>query len=189
VVTASNGGTQVLFDGAIAAPLLYTGATQVNTVIPSAVAGHSSTQVVVTYQGAQSAPVTLTLSAAAPGIFTANGSGTGQAATVNQDGSLNGPANPAAGGSAVVFYATGIGITSPCVDGQTYQSNFPMATLNVIAGVAKEGAQVLYAAPYLVSGVAQINIVVPSDAPTGALPLTLLVNGEFSPPGVTIAVK
>lgn len=190
VVTNSNGGTQILFDG-IAAPELYTGATQINTAIPCSVAGKASTQMVVQYLGASSSPYTVPLSIAAPGIFTANGTGSGQAVVLNQDYSLNGPANPAARGSAVSFYATGIGPTSPCVDGQTYQSNFPLATLPVVAGVGNLGAQVLYAgqAPYFMTGVDQINIVIPSGSPTGSVALSLLVNGVFSPPGVTIAVK
>lgn len=189
-VTNSDGGTQVLFDG-VAAPILYTSATQINTAIPCSVAGKASTQMVVQYLGASSSPFTVPLSAAAPGIFTINGSGSGEAVVLNQDYTLNGPSNPAARGSAVSFYATGIGPTSPCVDGQTYQANFPLATLPVIAGVGNLGAQVLYAgqAPYFMTGVDQINIVVPSASPTGSVPLSLLVNGIFSPPGVTIAVK
>ena len=39
------------------------------------------------------------------------------------------------------------------------------------------------------SGVAQINITIPNDAPTGVVPLTLLVGGIFSPPGVTLIVQ
>jgi uncharacterized protein (TIGR03437 family) len=190
VVTNSNGGTQVLFNG-VAAPILYTDATQVNTAIPCSLAGQSSTQVVVTYQGAQSAPITLPLSLAAPGIFTLNSAGTGEGVIWNQDNSLNSPSNPAARGSAVGFYATGIGVTSPCVDGQIYQSSFPTATLPVTVGVGSVGAQILYAgqAPDLMTGVAQINITIPTGAPTGVVPLTLLVGGVFSPSGVTIAVK
>src|ERR1035437_248802 len=65
VVTNSNGGTQVLFDG-IAAPILYTSATQVNTAIPCSAAGKASTQMVVQYLGAPSAPFAVPLSPAAP---------------------------------------------------------------------------------------------------------------------------
>jgi uncharacterized protein (TIGR03437 family) len=191
-VTTSNAGTQVMFDGTTIAPILYTSAGQVNAVVPCDLAGRASTEVTVLYEGAQSAAVTLPLSAAAPGIFTVNGSGQGQAAVLNQDSSLNGPSNPAARGSVAIFYATGVGVTSPCVDGQTYTSNFPVPTLPVVVGVGNIGASVLYAgqAPDLVSGVAQVNFVVPSDASTGgAVPLTLEVGGIFSPSGVTIAVK
>lgn len=188
-VTTTNSGTQALFDG-VAAPILFTSATQVNAVIPCSVAGHTSTQMVVQYMGAQSAPLTVALSPAAPGIFTDNGSGTGQGAVLNQDYSLNSPSNPAARGSFVSIYASGIGPTAPCVDGQIYQSNFPTATLPVIVGVGSTGAHVLYAgqAPDLVSGVAQFTVVIPDNA-TGVLPLTLVVDGIFSKPGVTIAVK
>jgi uncharacterized protein (TIGR03437 family) len=189
-VTNSNNGTRVLFDGT-AAPILYTSAGQVNTVIPCEVTGKSSSQMVVEYLGARSAPMTVPLSPAAPGIFTANGSGQGQAAALNQDNSLNGSSNPAPRGSVVTFYATGVGPTSPCVDGATYQTNFPTLTLPVIVGVGNSGAQVMYSgqAPGLVSGVAQFNVVIPTDATPGVLPLTLVVGGIFSPPGVTIAVK
>jgi uncharacterized protein (TIGR03437 family) len=90
----------------------------------------------------------------------------------------------------VSIYATGAGPTSPCVDGQIYQSNFPTLTLPAIVGVGKTGAHVLYEgqAPDLVSGISQFTVVIPENA-TGVLPLTLVVDGVFSPPGVTIAVK
>jgi uncharacterized protein (TIGR03437 family) len=190
VVTNANSGAQVLFDGT-AAPILYTSAGQVNAAIPCSVAGKSSTQLVIQYMGAQSPPLTVALGPAAPGIFTADGSGKGQAAALNQDNSFNSLSNPAPRGSVVTFYATGVGATSPCVDGQVYQSNFPTLTLPVIVGVGSSGAQVKYSgqAPDLVSGVAQFNIVIPSDAPPGIVSLTLVVGGVFSPSGVTISVK
>jgi uncharacterized protein (TIGR03437 family) len=146
---------------------------------------------VVEYMGAQSAPVTVLLGPAAPGIFTADGSGQGQAAALNQDNSFNGPSNPTPRGSILTFYATGVGATSPCVDGQVYQSNFPTIPLPVVVGVSGSGAHVDYAGqtPDLVSGVAQFDIVIPSDATAGVVPLTLVVGGVFSTPGVTIAVK
>jgi uncharacterized protein (TIGR03437 family) len=189
-VTTSNAGTTVLFDN-VPAPILYAGASQVNTAIPCSLAGQISTNVTVAYQGAQSRSVTIPLSIAAPGIFTLNGTGTGEAAVVNQDYTLNGPSNPAARGSAIAIYATGIGATSPCIDGQIYQSGFPGATLPVSVGVGSFGAQVLYSgqAPGLVSGVAQINVLIPNDAPIGAVPLTISVGGTLSPSGPTINVK
>ena len=188
-MTTTNSGTQVLFDG-VAAPILFTSATQVNAVIPCSVAGHKSTQMVVEYMGAQSVPLTVALSPAAPGIFTDNGSGTGQGAVLNEDYSLNSPSNPAARGSFVSIYATGVGPTSPCVDGQIYKSDFPTLTLPAIVGVGRTGAHVLYEgqAPDLVSGIAQFTVVIPDNA-TGVLPLTLVVGGIYSTPGVTIAVK
>jgi uncharacterized protein (TIGR03437 family) len=66
-----------------------------------------------------------------------------------------------------------------------------MFSVPVIVGVANIGTDVLYAgqAPYLVPGVAQINFVIPSDSPTGVVPLNMEMRGVFSPAGVTIAVK
>jgi uncharacterized protein (TIGR03437 family) len=51
--------------------------------------------------------------ASKPGIFTLNGSGSGQAAVLNQDGSINSPRNPADPGSVVSLFLTGTGQTSP----------------------------------------------------------------------------
>ena len=52
-VTNSLAGTQVLFDG-VAAPMIYTLDGQVSAVVPYGVAGKTSTQVQVQYQGAVS---------------------------------------------------------------------------------------------------------------------------------------
>lgn len=46
-----------------------------------------------------------------PGFFTANAAGTGPVAATNSDGTVNGPSNPAARGSTVTFYLTGLGPT------------------------------------------------------------------------------
>ena len=48
-----------------------------------------------------------------PGIFTATGTGQGQAAVLNQDGTYNSPSNPAPRGSVIVFYAVGAGAMTP----------------------------------------------------------------------------
>jgi uncharacterized protein (TIGR03437 family) len=188
-VTTSAGGTQVSFDG-LPAPVLYSGANQVNTVIPCSVAGHASTKVVVTYQGSASAPVTIPLSAAAPGLFTIDGK---QGAILNQDYSVNGPANPAAPGSTVILYATGLGKTSPaCLDGKIYTDTLPAPVLTVTATVGSANAQVQYAgqAPGIVSGVAQINVVIPAATPADPAVPVAIASGRFSSQsGVTLAVK
>jgi hypothetical protein len=87
------GGTQVLFDG-IAAPILFARTDVVNTAIPCALAGHASTEMTVEYLGPQSTPFTLTLTDAAPGVFTQDASGRGPAVILNQGYSENSPANP-----------------------------------------------------------------------------------------------
>jgi uncharacterized protein (TIGR03437 family) len=191
-VTTSAGGTQVTFDG-VPGPILYAGANQINTIIPCGVAGHASTSAVVTFSGASSTPVSIPLSDAAPGIFTLKSGGAGQGAILNEDYSVNGPSNPAAHGSTVIVYATGLGKTSPgCIDGEIYNDTLPAPVLAVTAKVGGVSAQVAYGAqaPGIVSGVAQVNLVIPADAPTGsAVPLTILSGTFSSQPGVTLAIK
>jgi uncharacterized protein (TIGR03437 family) len=61
----------------------------------------------------------------------------------------------------------------------------------VAVGLGGLGAQVLYAgqAPSLVSGDAHINFSTPAEAPTGAVPVALVVGGISGPSGVTISIK
>lgn len=76
--------------------------------------------------------------------------------------------------------------------------NLPDYSLNGPNNPAPRGSEVFFyatglgamgQAPDLMSGVAQVNILIPNDATTGVVPLTLVVNGVFSPSGVTISVK
>ncbi len=89
----------VTFNG-IAATLLYTSATQINLQVPAALLGQSSAQMTVTVDGLSSQPQTVRLSPMSPGIF-ANG-------ILNQDNSVNSATNPAAGGSLIQVFATGL---------------------------------------------------------------------------------
>jgi uncharacterized protein (TIGR03437 family) len=117
--------------------------------------------------------------------------GTGQAAVVNQDGTVNSAANPAARGSVISIYATGEGQTSPAsVTGSVTKA--PNATLaNVSFNIGGVGAVVQYAgsAPGDVAGVSQVNAVVPASVSPGTQAVVLTVGGVGSQAGVTIAVK
>ena len=110
-------GTRILFNGT-AAPLLYVSATQSSAIVPYGVADKPAVVVETEYQGVRSDPLTLPVASARPGIFAQNGSGSGQGAILNEDGTFNSPDNPAARGSIVVLYVTGEGLTDPAgVDG------------------------------------------------------------------------
>src|ERR1017187_6640603 len=87
-------GTQVLFDG-IAAPMVYASAGQTSAIVPYEVATKASTQVTVAYQGATSPAQTLAVVPVQLGLFSANASGQGQGAILNQDNSINSASNPA----------------------------------------------------------------------------------------------
>jgi uncharacterized protein (TIGR03437 family) len=184
-------GTRVLFDGQ-AAPLIYVSANQVSAVVPYALAGKPTTQLQIEYNGNQSTPAVLQVAGAAPGLFTADSSGKGQGAILNQDTSLNSPKTPATRGSIVVLYATGEGQTTPPgVDGKIAQSTLPKPNLSVSARIGGIDAEVLYAgaAPGLAAGVLQANLRIPMDVAVGdAVPIVLVVGGIASQPGVTLAV-
>src|SRR5690606_38918967 len=58
---------------------------------------------------------TIAVATASPGIFTASQNGQGAALALNQDGTVNGPSNPAPRGSVVTFFGTGQGPTNPVI--------------------------------------------------------------------------
>ncbi len=192
--------TRVLFDG-IAAPLLFVRADQVNAVAPFALAGKSSTQVQIEYAGAKTAARTIPVTGAAPGIFTVDSSGSGQAAALNEDGSYNTPANPARAGSVVVLFATGAGKLDPVPeDGRVVRGALPQ-TAPAMAYVGYCPAEVLYSgsAPDLIAGAIQVNLRIPEAAPppapagatcgSGNVPVILLFGGAPSQGTVTISVR
>jgi uncharacterized protein (TIGR03437 family) len=191
-VTSLIGDTQVMFDG-VPAPMVWASAGQINAVAPFRLSSQT-TQVQVQYQGQISDTFEVPVAASAPGIFSLDSSGSGQAAALNQDGSVNGSANPAPAGSVVVLYATGVGLFSPpLADGSVVGADtLPVPLLPVYVDVAGSPAKVLYAggAPGAVAGVLQVNLEVPAGTPaSAATPVSLRVGDGASQPGITIATK
>jgi uncharacterized protein (TIGR03437 family) len=147
----------------------------------------------VEYQGVLSAPLVLDVARAAPGIFTMNKSGSGQGAILNQDGSVNGPDNPAPRGSVVSVYGTGEGQTAPAgIDGSfVAPSDLRHLALNVTASIGGKNADVTYAgsAANQISGLFQANVRVPNSIAAGdAVPVTLTIAGSSSQT-VTLVVQ
>jgi uncharacterized protein (TIGR03437 family) len=197
--TPSNGfiGTQIanasVYFNAVPAPLIYVSATVSAAIVPYSVAGLSQVDVVLTNQGNVSSTTVVPVASTAPGIFTANTTGTGQASAVNQDGSLNSAANPAKVGSFVSLYLTGEGQTTPAgVNGKlALAPPYPMPILPVTATVGGLSAVVNYAgaAPTSVAGLMQVNVQIPASVtPGSAVPVQVLVGGVAAQSGVTIAV-
>jgi uncharacterized protein (TIGR03437 family) len=191
-VSTSLGGVTVSFDG-FSAPLLYVSAMQINAVVPYGLTA-ATTQMTVTYNGQSYGPIVLSVAAAVPAIFTPTQSGHGQAAVLNQDGTLNSIANPAARGSVITFFAEGAGVMNPGVpDGWVSTGPMlPVPALPVKVSIRGVDAAVQYAgaAPTYVSGLLQVNVVVPTSIDFGNLvPLMLNVGSFSSQFDVTIAVK
>ncbi|MCC7487675.1 MAG: hypothetical protein IT529_22105, partial [Burkholderiales bacterium] len=186
------GGTRVLFDG-VPAPLLYVSETQVNAVVPFGL-NAAEARVELRHGGAVAGPSLLPVADAVPAVFTLDGSGIGQAVVLNQDGTLNSTANPAARGSVVTFWATGFGRMAPgMADGAVAPLALPLPAPQLTVRVAMRGAaaEVLYAGamPGAVAGAIQVNARVPSEINFGSsIPLLLTVGEHSSQLQVTLAV-
>jgi uncharacterized protein (TIGR03437 family) len=185
--------TRVLFDG-VAAPIIYVRSDQTSVMVPYFVGRGPSTSVVIEYLGVQSSPITLSVTAAAPGIYTLNQAGSGQGAILNQDLTVNAASNRAGPGSVVAIYMTGEGSTSPAgVDGGIAGLNSFLAKpiLPVTATVGGAPATVEYygSAPSLIYGVMQVNIRIPEGQSGANVPIVINVGSNPSQTGVTVAIQ
>ena len=160
-------GVSVLFNG-VPGQVQYVSAAQVSAVAPVGLSG-SSVQVAIAYGSLASNTVNVPVAAAAPAVVTDDGSGSGQAAAINQDGSLNGIGNPASAANTITLLATGTASFVPSV---------------TIGGQAATVISTATAEPGVVSIVVQI----PGGLGTGSFAVTVVAGGVTSPGGVTVAV-
>jgi uncharacterized protein (TIGR03437 family) len=166
----ASGAATVTF-GVATAQVLYAGNGQFNAVVPANVSQPSTDLSVA--GGGFSVTTSLPVASASPGLFTANGTGLGQVSAVNADGTPNSPAHPAASGSALVLYATG-------VLAQDLQVSIGKQAASIISVGTNPGA---------LPGVVAITVQVPSGAGTNsAASVTLAASGVTSLPGTTVAV-
>jgi uncharacterized protein (TIGR03437 family) len=204
MVSTKLDDTQVLFDGQ-PAPLVYVSATKITAIVPYEVSGKQTTSIQVSHGGLTSTAIAQPVAATAPGIFTANASGGGQAAALNQNGTYNGPActtnpptcntEPALVGTIVSLYGTGEGLVSPLPPtGSVTPGNPPypqiIAPVTIkVGGVPIDPSEITYAgpAPTLAAGVIQINFRVPSFALPGPTPVQVII-GNASSNYVTVVV-
>ena len=185
--TTSLGGTSVTVNGT-PAPILYAQADFTNIIVPWGVTGTTATIVVTTTGPADATTATqafqVPLGTAAPGVF--------NSVAFNQDGTQNTAANPAAAGSVVVQYVTGLGVTDPpLLDGARSGSLvLAEAVAPVTATIGGQAAMVVYAgsAPGQIAGVMQVEMVVPAGAGTGPVPLVLTAGGVSSLTGASSAI-
>ena len=207
-VTTSLSNISVTIDGQNC-PMVYVSQNQISVQVPYEVTIGANKAVVVT-NGTQTANTTVTTAATAPGIFTVNGSGTGQAAALNYDSTtqaytLNSSTNLATIGSVVVLYLTGEGIylTSPLSGGTSDTgyivpnplNNPPQMTTPPTVTIGGQTADVTNAAFYAgpipgsMMGLLQINAVVPTGATTGtAVPVVVTIGGNSTQTNVTLGI-
>jgi uncharacterized protein (TIGR03437 family) len=187
-------GLQV-FINSVPAPLLYESATQIAAIVPYYPPNFVGTATVqVVDNTATTAVILVQVAASEPEIFTANSSGSGQAAALNQNSSANSASNPASAGQVVVLYVTGDGLETPAgVDGTIEAETLPLPTplLPISATIGGVAAKVEYAgaAPGEVQGIMQLNLLIPAGVPTGsAVPVKVTSGAATSKANVTIAI-
>jgi uncharacterized protein (TIGR03437 family) len=177
-----NAGSNGNFDGS----LIYISPNQINVSVPQINGAATATlQVLNNGQVSNSFPLSLVnyncpndrakeecppAPAPNPALFTLNGAGNGPAAALNQDGTPNGPNNPAEPGSIIQLFGTGFGPTSPQqATGSVTSTTGPFPTLATPPTVTIGGqpAPIVYAgaAPGLVAGVVQVNVSIPNLKP------------------------
>jgi uncharacterized protein (TIGR03437 family) len=169
-LSGPGGATAVDMDGTMAT-VLWASAFQINAQVPAGMApGVHTLRVSSVYGVAQQ---TVSVAAIAPAIFAMGNSGMG--AVLNQDFSMNGPANPLPRGQALVVYATGLGAV-------TRQGQLSVTTATVTAVVNGQELPVEFAglAPGY-AGLYQVNVPIPgATAPGLGVSLTLKEGGQLS---------
>jgi uncharacterized protein (TIGR03437 family) len=139
----------VTFDGS-PATLLYVGATQINLQVPASLGSKTSATLVVTVDGSSSAPQTVALASVWPSIFAGG--------VLNQDYTGNTAATPAKAGSVLQIFATGLPAS---------------ATVSVQIADRKNLIPPYAGAAPGLTGVQQVNVMIPADLGAGATQLII----------------
>jgi uncharacterized protein (TIGR03437 family) len=190
-VATTLGNVQVFFS-ATPAPLTYVSSTQINCLVPYGVSGLSTVPIQVKFLAQPSNVVTQNVQSSAPGIFSANASGTGQGAILNSNSTLNTLTNPASKGSTIQIFMTGEGNTNPPgVDGAITANATTVPVLPVAVTIGGQPATVVFKgeAPGIVAGVLQLNVMIPPTVVSGPNQVSVTIGSNTSQPNLTVAVQ
>lgn len=185
---AELGGVRVLMNG-LPAPLLYVQDRQINAVAPYGLPA-GPIDIVVERGGATLDPLEVQVVPSDFNLFTLDGSGLGQLAVFNQDGSLNGPRNPAEGGSIVVLYGAGAGRYAGDLAAGALT---PLESPPLVPGPLeikvfdRQETEVLYGggAPGLLNSLIQINVRLPDGVHSGFTVVRGRIGNSFLSPPMT----
>jgi uncharacterized protein (TIGR03437 family) len=196
-------GVSVQVNGS-AVPLSYISPTQVNFLLPSTLQS-GTVQIQSANNGLNSAPVSATVSAAAPSFFTLGAvdaaTGNSYIAAEHASGAIAGPASLVSGltttpynaGETMVLYGTGFGPTATVAPaGQLLTAALPLAALPT-ATVGGLPATVSYAG-MVGPGLYQFNVLLPAGTAVGAtgataeVPVVITAAGAQSQAKAVVAV-
>lgn len=188
---ATLGGTSVMVNGT-AVPLAYSSAFRVDAQMPFNLSPGSTATVQVNYNNQTSSPASVTTVSTVPGLYTSSPGSAGPATAANQDGSTNSKVRPAAKGSVIAIYASGVGALSPALTAGAVPpiNTLSIATGNIGAFIGGVPAPVMFAgaAPGY-PGLYQINIQVPASAPSGTQEVLLYANSVSSQKNATVEIQ
>jgi uncharacterized protein (TIGR03437 family) len=195
---------QVLVNGSPAA-IFYVNPNRIDFQVPYSAPTSGIAEILVqrASTGEILGALNVPMAPANPGFFTSNAAGTGLAAAVNDDGTVNSPSNPIGRGKIISFYLTGAGrVDNPPADGAPPAGPTPTPRLPTILSpsFAPSGRVpeqfIKYSGLGAFAGGWQINFEVPEQIPPGASNAIALVYDDFpsniGPSGtvvVTFAVK
>jgi uncharacterized protein (TIGR03437 family) len=164
----------------------------VTAVAPFGLAAGSTAQVVVEYKGVKSAAVAVPVAAAAPGLFTVNGAGRGQATATNEDGSPNSVDKRATAGGILTLLGTGAGVTDPpSTDGAIAAEDHPPLAQPVTVLFGDIPAEEVFFSGGVkgrVAGFFQVQLRIPASVPEGEIPVIVKIGDAATQTGVTVAV-
>ncbi len=187
-------GTTALTLGGVPVPLIHAFPLQVDAQIPWELAGQTEAQLTIITDDLAGNTVTVPLAQFSPGVYSTDGSGTGQGAIlINGTGDLAAPGHPARRGSDYVnIFATGLGPVShqPATGAPAPSVIYAETTNAVSVAIGGTPAKVTFAglAPGWV-GLYQVNLLVPATAPTGNTVSVALSVGGVNANLVTMAVE
>ncbi len=164
------GGTRLLFDGQ-PVPLMSVMDGTVVAAAPFSLTPGANVNVELEYAGKRSNTMRMNVVAHDPGLWSADGSGTGQAFAQNADGRMNSPDNPAAVGDLITIFFTGAGVTKPAVTsgvpapaGVSRQAATVIVTIGESSVTAEEAGLI----PGFITGLSYARVRVPEIGERGA---------------------
>jgi len=159
----SGNSVTVSFDG-VQANTVYVSDKQINLLVPGALTGKRSAQMLISVDGRNSVPQTINLVSAAPAIVS-NG-------VLNQDSSVNSPTRPAVRNSTLQIFLTGL----PPVAGATV--NIGNRSLQSVFSGQAPG----------VPGLEQVNVMLPADL-TGTAQLSVCSSPTVCSPAYSVTIQ
>jgi uncharacterized protein (TIGR03437 family) len=187
----SLGGTSVAFNGTLAG-ISYVSQFRVDVQVPFSLTPGAATTVQLTSNKLTTAQVPITVQATVPGVYTNGIVGTGPASVINQSGIANSKLTPAAKGSIIAVFTSGLGTVNPplATGAVPPASTLSKTTADVGAFIGGAAALVRFAgaAPGY-PGLYQINIEVPANAPSGTDSLLIYANSQPTQSNVTVEIQ